>query len=286
MKSIRRARTSTKEVKPWELPPLPGPDFFVNPTIWRFALWCAYRDQNVLFVGPTGSGKTKLVGLLGQALGIPVYSINMGASSDPRAILVGNTHFTDSRTQFHESLFVQALQRPSLILLDELSRATLEAGNILIPVLDHQRTIALDEADPPTIISRHKHAIIMSTMNVGYEYTGIRTDLDRSIKDRHLIIELDYPPRMEEIALLKYRTGCSRLDAERLVAFAHECRSLWRRDELSTPVSTRMLIIAARAVFDGFPILEAVEYTIMTFYSASDGAFSERTKVRELLQRL
>ena len=270
----------------WEQIPPPGPRFWVRDIIWRFGLRCGCRHKNVLLVGPTGCGKTQLAFELGGALNRTPYAINMGATTDARAALVGNTHFSDAQTQFHESLFVRGLQDPdALIILDEISRATLDASNILMPVLDHQRTIYLDEANPPRVVLRDENAIVIATMNIGDEYTGTRA-IDRALKDRFFVLELDYPPKEAEIDLLVTRTSCSRKDSKTLVGFADQCRALWKRDELSTPVSTRMLIEAAQAIVDGFTLVEAVEFSVITFFDPSEGPFSERTRVREALQRL
>jgi nitric oxide reductase NorQ protein len=170
------------------------------------------------------------------------------------------------------------------VLLDEITRADDEANNILFPLLDGQQYLSLDEAHPPKVIARHHQVAFVATANIGQEYTGTRT-LDRALKDRFCLVELDYPPRDTEVALLIAKSGINQKAAQRLVDFAHTCRELWRREELSTPVSTRSLLETAAAVIDGFTLLEALEYTVFPLFDATAGADAERTRVRQVVQR-
>jgi len=233
----------------------------------------------------TGCGKTELVAPLATATGRQVYAVNMGATTDPRATLIGTMQFREGATTFAAAHFLQGIQDPNrLILLDEITRADDDANNILFPLLDGQRTLALDEAHPPRLIEVHPQVVSFATANIGQEYTGTRA-LDRALHDRFCVVELDYPPMDAEVALVTTRSHLSGKEARKLVAFAHACRDLWRRDELSTPVSTRMLLEAAEAVRDGFTMLEALQYTVLPLFDASAGVGAERAKVRQILQR-
>ena len=63
-----------------------------------------------MMTGPAGCGKTMSAKALVNALDRPDFYFNLGATQDPRATLIGNTHFNaDEGTYFSESLFVQAM---------------------------------------------------------------------------------------------------------------------------------------------------------------------------------
>jgi MoxR-like ATPase len=259
--------------------------FVVDPKTWAFCVRNVYRCKPTLLTGPTGCGKTELITHLAQATGRQVYAVNMGATTDPRAALIGTTHFRDGATTFAASRFLQGIQDPrGLVLLDEITRADDDANNILFPLLDGQRALSLDEAPPPRLIAVHPQVVFFATANIGQEYTGTRA-FDRALHDRFCVVELDYPSMSAEASLLTARTHLPRKEVYKLVAFAHACRELWRRDELATPVSTRMLLEAAAAVHDGFSMLEALAYTVFPLFDASAGADADRAKVRQLLQR-
>ena len=143
--------------------------------------------------GPSGCGKTMAAKSLINALDRPQFYFNLGATQDPRASLIGNTHFAkDTGTYFSESLFVKAIQTENaVILLDEISRAHPEAWNILMTVLDQgQRYLRLDEADGAPTINVAEGVSFIGTANIGNEYTSTRV-MDRALLDRFVVIEMD-----------------------------------------------------------------------------------------------
>jgi nitric oxide reductase NorQ protein len=180
--------------------------------------------------------KTELAAHLAAATGRRLYPINMGATTDPRTTLIGTTHSRNGQTIFCQSLFVDGIQDSlALILLDEISRAIHEASHILFPMLDSQGYLALDESHPPARVEKDPNAVLFATANFGEGYTGTR-EMDRALKDRFTIVELDYPPTDIENQLLVSRARIGAKDAAALVRIANECRSQWRKGELSSPV--------------------------------------------------
>ena len=140
--------------------------------------------------GPAGCGKTMAAKSIVNALDRPDFYFNLGATQDPRATLIGNTHFSkEDGTYFSEALFVKAIQTENaVILLDELSRAHPEAHNILMTVLDEgQRYLRLDEADGAPTVKVAPGVTFIATANIGNEYTATRV-LDRALLDRFTII--------------------------------------------------------------------------------------------------
>ena len=119
----------------------------MNEIKWKYLVRSAMRGKNIMMTGPAGRGKTMAAKSLVKSLDRPEFYFNMGSTQDPRATLIGNTHFDKSTgTYFSEALFVKAIQTENaVILLDELSRAHPDAWNILMTVLDEgQRYLRLD----------------------------------------------------------------------------------------------------------------------------------------------
>ena len=111
----------------------------MNEIKWKYLVRSAVRGKNIMMTGPAGCGKTMAAKSLVNALDRPDFYFNMGSTQDPRASLIGNTHFNkDTGTYFSEALFVKAIQTENaVILLDELSRAHPDAWNILMLSLIH-----------------------------------------------------------------------------------------------------------------------------------------------------
>tara|TARA_R110000851_G_scaffold44077_3_gene108508 strand:+ start:863 stop:1552 length:690 start_codon:yes stop_codon:yes gene_type:complete len=108
----------------------------VNELKWKYLMRSAMRGKNIMMTGAAGCGKTMAAKSIVNALDRPDFYFNLGATQDPRATLIGNTHFNkEDGTYFSEALFVKAIQTPNaVILLDELSRAHPDAANILMTV--------------------------------------------------------------------------------------------------------------------------------------------------------
>jgi hypothetical protein len=68
---------------------------------------------------------------------------------------------------------------------------------------------------------------------------------------------------------------------------ADSTRKEWRSEDgkLSTMVSTRMTVRICDLLSDGFTLLEAAEVAILPFFDASGGADSERTFVKQIIQK-
>lgn len=265
-------------------------DLEMSDIKWKYLVRSAVRGKNIMMVGPAGCGKTQAAKALPEATGRPFFYFNLGATQDPRATLIGNTHFKDGQTTFDESAFVKAIQTEnSVILMDELSRAHPEAWNILMTVLDEgQRYLRLDEDINAPTIRVAPGVSFIATANIGTEYTSTRV-LDRALMDRFEIIEVDILNLEKEKSLLTNRYG-NVVSAELIHAvadIADTTRKEWRSEEgkLSTMVSTRMTVRVCELLADGFTLLEASEVAILPFFDASGGSDSERTFVKQIIQK-
>lgn len=257
---------------------------------WKYLIRSAVRGKNIMMTGPTGCGKTMATKALTNSLSRPEFYFNLGATQDPRATLIGNTHFDNDRgTFFSESAFVRAIKTPySVILLDELSRAHPDAWNILMSVLDEgQRYLRLDEADGSPIVEVAEGVTFIATANIGNEYTSTRV-MDRAILDRFTTIEMDVLDDEQEFGLLKYMyPDVDEYDLKAIAEVAHHTRqqSISEEGKLDAMVSTRASVEFASLIYDGFELMEAAEISIFPYFSPDGGTDSQRTYVKQLIQK-
>ena len=260
-------------------------------------LYATFKDivetgeiPNLMLNGTAGCGKTMAAKALTTSLNRPHFYFNLGATQDPRATLIGNTHFDKGKgTFFSESAFVTAIKTPNaVILLDELSRAHPDAWNILMTVLDGgQRYLRLDEAEGSPIVNVADGVTFIATANIGNEYTSTRV-MDRAILDRFVTIEMDVLDDVKEFGLLKFMfPEVNEDDLKAISEIAHHTRTQSMSDngKLTSMVSTRASVEMAGLLYDGFELGEAAEISIYPFFSQDGGVDSERTYIKQLVQK-
>jgi len=240
--------------------------------------------------GAAGCGKTMAAKALVNSLEREDFYFNLGATQDPRSTLIGNTHFNkDKGTFFSRSLFVEAIQTPNaVILLDELTRAHPDAWNILMTVLDYgQRYLRLDEADDSETIKVAPGVTFIATANIGNEYTATRV-LDKALMDRFTIVEMDLLNEEDEFGLLSYMfPNVDTTLLSNVSKIAHMTRVNSSSDDarIGSGISTRTTVELSGLLFDGFSLEEASEVSIYPQYSPDGGVDSERTFVKQIVQK-
>ena len=257
---------------------------------WKYLVRSAVRGKNIMMTGAAGCGKTMAAKALVNSLDRPDYYFNLGATQDPRATLIGNVHFNkDEGTYFSESLFVKAIQTENaVILLDELSRAHPDAWNILMTVLDYgQRYLRLDEQNGQQTIKVANGVTFIATANIGNEYTSTR-QLDKALMDRFTIVEMDLLTQSEENELLTYmfpNVDSKVIESVATIAGITRVEASSETARVPFGISTRTTVELAGLLYDGFSLSEAAEVCIYPQYDASGGVDSERTFVKQIVQK-
>lgn len=259
---------------------------------WKYLMRSVVRGKNIMMTGPSGCGKTLAVQSIARALnGRPFFYFNFGATTDPRSTLIGNTHYSkDKGTFVADALFVRAIQTENaIILMDEFTRATPDAWNIMMTVLDeNQRYLRIDEKPETPTVKVANGVTFIATANIGVEYTSTRV-LDRALLDRFsAIVEMEPLSVADEMRLLAMVYPS--LDAGYIKAIseiAAHTRTAVKSDDarVTTSISSRITVEMAGLMFDGFSLTEAAEVCIYPFFSDAGGVDSERTYVRQLVQK-
>ena len=257
---------------------------------WKYLVRSAVRGKNIMMTGPAGCGKTMAAKAVVNSLDRPDFYFNLGATQDPRGTLIGNTHFDGKKgTYFSASLFVKAIQTPgAVILLDELSRAHPDAWNILMTVLDYgQRYLRLDEKNDSETVKVADGVTFVATANIGNEYTSTRV-MDKALMDRFTIVEMDVLSEEDENSLLNYMFP--HVDTT-LLGNVAKIASLTRTEagsdtaRIGSGVSTRTTVELCGLLYDGFTLEEASEVSIYPQYDSTGGVDSERTFVKQIVQK-
>ena len=245
--------------------------FYVNTMNWKYIVRNIIKKKNTILIGPTGTGKTELIFEVAKQLGLECNTYDMGAMQDPLTDLLGTHRLVNGNSVFDTAKFVDDIQKPGIILLDELSRAPQMAMNILFPCLDSRRELRLDIADSGTNrkVKVHPECVFVATANIGAEYSGT-DDIDAALLNRFLPLQLDYMPSEIEAHVLSARTGINGAMAKQIAEIACEIRNGYKSDTISKSISTRETLNVAEMIVDGFTLSEAFNYTVFQKFMDGD----------------
>ncbi len=256
--------------KRYAVPQIDKDGFFVKESDWYILVRNIITKTASMILGPSGTGKTELIALAGKKLGLEVNIYNMGTMIDPISGLLGVHRLVQGGSVFDYAKFTEDIQKPGIVLLDELSRAPLSANNILLPCLDSRRELPVDIAGGNGVrnVKVHPECVFIATANIGAEYTGT-TQLDRALVDRFFMHEIEYMDADNEAKVLSKRCSIDAAEAKIIVETARTIRSLYSKGELSSTISTRETLGAGKMVSDGWSVLEAMERSFLPFFEGT-----------------
>jgi MoxR-like ATPase len=282
---INTILSTADKLKPREL--------IINDLKWKYLVRAVLRAKNVMMVGPSGCAKTMAAKCVAKALNRPCETFNIGSTQDARATLIGNTTYKkEVGTVFHKSAFIHAITTPNMVvILDEFTRGTHDAWNLLLPITDPtQRSLRLDEDNDSAIVHVADGVTFIATSNIGNEYTATKV-LDKALA-RRFPIKLEMPPLTgSELKKLFGILFKMRLDEEiklmdTLAEISDDLIAQCKIEgaPISTFISPANMVEMAELVLDGFNLNEIAEAAIYPEYPEED-ADSERSFVRSILQK-
>lgn len=241
-------------------------------------------NDRILLVGPTGSGKSSLIGQIAARLDWPLRRINLHGETGVSDFL-GQHKAKNGEVYFQYGILPMAMRDGQILVLEEVDAATPEILFVLQGVMEENGSLTLAE-NGGEIIHPHPDFRLVATANtlgLGDEtslYTGTSV-LNASHLDRWTtVFQIDYLDESREIAVI--RDKVPELEpalAGSMVALAVAVRKAVEQEELFVTFSTRRLLAFARKTA-ALGLQKALEVTILNKLPKN-----ERAVVTELAQR-
>ena len=236
---------------------------------------------HVMYEGPTGCGKTRLVADFCYATNRPMIRLNCseGLNEDN---FIGYKTLVNGEVVFIEGPALLAMQYGCVLVLDELNAALPEILIKLHSIMD-SGTYTLAE-DGNRMIEAIPGFMVAACINPPNDYAGVRP-LNRATKDRFdLQMNIKYLDEASEVKLIQRLSGNRNRDLSRsLVRMANDLRELKTQRKISSDTSTRTLITVMQAC-QVMSVSDAINYTMVNRYEDTerkDVQMAARTRIAD-----
>jgi len=262
-------------------------NFVIDPVKKKILTKLVESGKNTMLTGATGCGKTTLCYELAEELNMNPVVINCGSTQDARSSLLGYFTLKDGDTVFQEADFLKAIQEENtLIILDELSRASDDAYNIIFPILDFRQEVRVDEKDDERIVQVADNVKFLATANIGIEYSSARS-IDRALQDRFLTFNIPYIKGNKLKTYVKKQFDSETAEAStelfKLYDYSHK---MFDESKLSARLSTRMILDVVPLV-SKFTIGEILDHVILSIFKQdSSSIITDANVLREYADSL
>lgn len=155
--------------------------------------------MNPRLLGKPGVGKTTLAYSVARKLGRPVYIVQCTTDTRPEDLIVSPVLDVGGRIRYHASGLVTAMLTGGVCILDEGNRMMEKSWASLAPLLDQRRYV--ESVVAGIKLKAAADFRICVTMNEDASTYDVPEYISSRLKP---VIELEFPSRDEEIAILRY----------------------------------------------------------------------------------
>lgn len=183
----------------------------------------------VLITGETGTGKTHLIRHFAFVKQLPYARVNLNGGTTVDELIGHWIPKADGGFRWQDGLLTTFVRNGGVIALDEVNACPAEILFALHSLTDDERTLVLQDKDGE-VLRANPNFFLVATMNPDYEGTK---PLNQAFKDRFQVkLDFDYSKTVE-VKLIADNS---------VLELAAKLRVMQKKGEISTPISTRMLL--------------------------------------------
>ncbi len=201
----------------------------------------------VLIKGPTGCGKTRFVRHMANKLGRELITVSCNEDTSATDLL-GRHLLLGGETRWSDGPVTRAIRNGAILYLDEIAEARADAIVVIHSITDDRRELFLDRTGEA--LQASDDFMVVASYNPGYQRS--MRELKPSTRQRFVALHFDFPAPDREAEILIHETGCEPGIAKPLVKLANKARNLTELSLLD-PISTRLLVDAAKLIVAGLP---------------------------------
>lgn len=229
---------------------IPRPDIFDRIIATREPI-DGIPPMHFRLFGPSGSGKSVLIDMYAEELGLDLYKMSGSEVRDSND-LVGMMFYTPQRNiEYDASPLYAAVMRGGLFCLDEMGKLPQDSLSVLASVLDDQRALKSHSGLPD--LNVHPNFQFCATLQEDEEKSGAVGEFLRSRTDPALYVGHPSPPLLESmlrarlsvaadvwfrVFMKHFAVGISARRAFNLLSYAHRLCTLAKN---SKPTQTEVL---------------------------------------------
>jgi nitric oxide reductase NorQ protein len=229
-----------------------------------------YYFKQCALIGPSGTGKTHIVYLVAELMGLPVFEVNCGLQTSSydligRYIGLGKENWIDGQVTLW-------LRHGGILYVDEANMMKQDVAARLNPILDHRGHLVITEKDNE-IVPRHRYGYCVISMNpFSAEFLGTKK-LNAAFRRRMSVwINFSYQSigdRLsdQEAELIIKRSEIDEETAYKILRVGAILRREYQEGNLPYGPSPRDLVNWAVLCKDGLEPKEAAEETLIALTS-------------------
>jgi len=200
----------------------------------------ATHNYPALLIGETGTGKTSIIQDLAERNGKQWVRFNLTGDTTVDEF-VGKYTLRAGETVWEDGILLQAMKNGHWLIVDEINVALPEILFALHSLLDDDKFVVVANHNGE-VVRPHEDFRFFGTMNPVEEYAGTK-ELNKAFQSRFaMILHMEYPPKKEEIEIVRQHSGIDKLTIAKMVDVAAQIRTAKKKNEVFYTCSTRDLI--------------------------------------------